>query len=602
MTTSSLKSVNNAVGPGDDEGKQRAITSPTVAFESAPSMDRLIHAWQARFTGGLSPASLMLAYLDWLVHLSNTPGKQLSLIEQAWRDAFRLANYAIRCTDPQTPCCVEPRPQDKRFTVQEWQRWPFNLLAQSFLITERWWQNATTGIPGVSHHHEAVVSFGARQWLDMLAPSNFLFTNPEVLSTTFKEGGSNLVRGSHDFLEDWQRTLTNQKPTGTEAFAVGKTVAVTPGKVVYRNRLIELIQYTPTTDTVYAEPVLIVPAWIMKYYILDLSPGNSLVKYLVDSGHTVFMISWKNPGAEDRDLGLEDYRTLGIMAALKAIGAICPRQKVHAVGYCLGGTLLAITAAAMARDYDERLKSITLFAAQTDFTEAGELSLFIDESQVSYLEDLMWDRGYLEASQMSGAFQLLRSNDLIWSRGVHEYLLGQREPMSDLMAWNADTTRLPYRMHAEYLHRLFLHNDLFEGRHRVDDRPITLNDIRVPIFAVGTIKDHVAPWRSVYKISLLTDTDVTFLLTSGGHNAGIVSEPGHAHRSYQYATRTADAPYMDPDTWLASTPPYEGSWWPVWQSWLLERSSGHVTLPSLGEPTCGYPLLGDAPGTYVLQP
>jgi polyhydroxyalkanoate synthase len=289
------------------------------------------------------------------------------------------------------------------------------------------------------------------------------------------------------------------------------------------------------------------------------------------------------------------------MDAMKAISAICPKSRIHAAGYCLGGTLLAIAAAAMARDFDHRLKSMTLFAAQTDYTEAGELMLFIDESQVTYLENMMWEQGYLDAAQMSGAFQLLRSNDLIWSRVIHEYLLGQREPMTDLMAWNADSTRLPYRMHSEYLRSLFLNNDLFEGRYRVGNRPISLEDIRVPIFAVGTVRDHVAPWRSVYKISLLTDTDVTFLLTSGGHNAGIVSEPGHPHRSYQCATRLADSPYIDPDTWQANTPTQEGSWWPTWQAWLAEQSSRGVVPPSMGVPDCGYPEIGNAPGTYVMQ-
>ncbi len=244
---------------------------------------------------------------------------------------------------------------------------------------------------------------------------------------------------------------------------------------------------------------------------------------------------------------------------------------------------------------------MTLFAAQTDYTEAGELLLFIDESQVTYLENLMWEQGYLDATQMAAAFQMLHSNDLIWSRMIYEYLLGQPESLNDLMAWNADTTRLPYRMHSEYLHSLFLHNDLFEGRYRVDDRPITLIDIRVPIFAVGTVRDHVAPWHSVYKITLLTDTDVTFLLTSGGHNAGIVSEPGHPHRSYQYATRVADESYIDPDTWQAAIPVQEGSWWPIWEAWLAKRSNARVAPPPLGARQCGYPQLADAPGTYVLQ-
>jgi polyhydroxyalkanoate synthase len=313
------------------------------------------------------------------------------------------------------------------------------------------------------------------------------------------------------------------------------------------------------------------------------------------------MISWKNPGPEDRDLGLEDYRTLGVMAALDAISAIQPGRKVHAAGYCLGGTLLAIAAAAMARDGDDRFQTVTLFAAETDFTEAGELMLFIDETEVTFLEDLMWDQGFLDSSQMAGAFQLLRSKDLIWSRLVRDYLLGERTGLTDLMAWNTDATRLPYRMHSEYLRKLFLHNDLAEASYEAAGRTVTLADLRLPLFAVGTVKDHVTPWRSVYKIHVLTDAEVTFVLAAGGHNAGIVSEPGHPHRSYQLATRRPGDRYLDPETWQMSTPRHEGSWWPVWQTWLKEHSSGPLAPPLLGAPDRGYPPLGDAPGTYVLQ-
>jgi polyhydroxyalkanoate synthase len=550
----------------------------------------------------VSPAALMLAYLDWLVHLTIAPGKRGELAQKALRKAVRFAVYAARATvQPDTPPTIEPLPHDRRFRGEDWQQPPFNLIAQSFLLSQQWWHNATTGVFGVSTHHEQVVSFVARQILDMFSPSNFPMTNPEVIKTTITEGGANLFQGAVNFAEDWERAVAARKQVGAEQFPVGEKVAVTPGKVVYRNKLIELIQYTPTTKTTYAEPVLIVPAWIMKYYILDLSPENSMVKYLVDNGHTVFMISWKNPRAEDRDLGIESYYYDGIMDSLRAISTIMPDRRVHAVGYCLGGTLLAIAAAALARDGDDKLATVSLFAAQVDFTDAGELMLFIDESQVAYLEDIMWDQGYLDTKQMAGAFQMLHSNDLIWSAVVRDYLLGQRRPMIDLMAWNADATRLPYRMHRDYLRKLFLDNDLAEGRYEVDDRPVALRDIRAPLFCVGTVSDHVAPWESVYKIHLLTNTDLTFVLTSGGHNAGIVSEPGHPHRTYQLGTRKNHDAYGDPDIWRASTPTHEGSWWPEWQSWLAEHSSDRVPPPPIGAPDHGYPVLADAPGTYVLQ-
>jgi polyhydroxyalkanoate synthase len=339
----------------------------------------------------------------------------------------------------------------------------------------------------------------------------------------------------------------------------------------------------------------------MKYYILDLTPRNSLVRYLLDQGFTVFMVSWKNPGKDDRDLGMEDYHTLGPMAALDAIGHVVPDTRVHGVGYCLGGTLLAISAAAMARDRDERLATLSFLAAQVDFTEAGELTLFIGESQVVFLEDMMWEQGYLDASQMSGAFQLLRSNDLVWSRSVREYLIGERQPFFDMKAWNADSTRLPYRMHSEYLRKLFLANDLAVGRYEVGMRPIALSDIRVPVFAVGTETDHVAPWRSVYKFNLLMDTDVTFLLTNGGHNAGVVSEPGRTNRHYRVATRTEQDIYIDPATWPILNTPREGSWWLEWVRWLGERSGQPTSPPVTGAPERGLPALAEAPGIYVLQ-
>ena len=574
--------------------------SPDVA--RAELIDRLIHAWQARFTLAVSPAALLLAFADWSVHLLNAPGKQTALVEKAMRKWVRLALYLSNLArDPDCAPCIEPLPQDHRFRSPAWQQQPFSLIYQSFLLTQQWWYNATIDIRGVSPAHERVVDFTMRQLLDIVAPSNFLLTNPEVLQRTLEEGGQNFLRGWTHLVEDWERGIAGRRPVGSENFVPGRDVAITPGKVVFRNELIELIQYAPTTETVRPEPVLIVPAWIMKYYILDLSPGNSLVRHLVAQGFTVFIISWLNPGPAQRDWGMADYLRLGLGAAVKAVGAICPEHQIHACGYCLGGTLLSIGAAAMARDGDNRFKTVTLLAAQVDFTEAGELTLFINDSQVAYLEDMMWEQGYLDARQMSGAFQLLRSNDLIWSRMVKQYLEGERDSMNDLMAWNADSTRMPYRMHSEYLRHLFLDDDLAEGRYLVDSRPVALEDVRAPLFVVGTQTDHVAPWRSVYKANLYFGAPVTFVLTSGGHNVGIVSEPGHPRRSYQVAECRDGQRYVDPNTWAASTPSREGSWWPAWFEWLAARSGAPEPPPALGAGDKGYPPLGDAPGSYVLQ-
>jgi poly[(R)-3-hydroxyalkanoate] polymerase subunit PhaC len=565
-------------------------------------LDLPLHAGIAQLTAGISPIALAQAYTDWFQHLLFSPDKQIDIIEKAIHQWSRYHEYCPRaCGDPHCKVCIEPLPQDKRFKGEAWQDWPYNGIYQGFLLTQQWWHNAMTNVDGVSKHHEDIVSFVSRQLLDMYSPANFLPTNPEVIDATIKQAGANLVRGTVNFWQDWQKVINNEKPVGTEAFVVGRNIAITPGKVVFRNHLIELIQYAPATDKVHPEPVLIIPAWIMKYYILDLSLENSMVKYLVDNGYTVFMISWKNPGSEDRDLGMEDYRRLGVMAALDAISTIVPKHPIHAVGYCLGGTLLAIVAAALARNADDRLKTLTLLASQTDFTEAGELMLFIDDAQISFIEHMMAEQGYLDTSQMVGAFQLLRSNDLIWSKMVRNYLMGERRPMIDLMAWNADATRMPYRMHSEYLRQLFLNNDLAEGRYCVDDHPVSLRDIRLPIFAVSTVADHVAPWRSVYKIQALTNADVTFVLSNGGHNAGIVSPPEHPNRHHQIATHDDLDAYVDPDAWQKQASHHEGSWWPCWQKWLNGNSGDLVKPAKIGSSRKGYKTLCDAPGTYVME-
>ncbi len=583
-----------------------AAPAPAPAAVAGPRrnpLDLRFQAAVARATLSVSPVSLLLAWTDWAGRLAGSPGKRLELLNLAQEQARRFTEYAAALAMSRADCpaqqCVEPPARDKRFVDPAWNHWPFNLMHQSFLLAEEWWQAATTGVGGVSPHHEHVVSFAARQWLDVFSPGNYLPTNPLVLQRTFESAGINLMRGLSNLAEDVGRNLTGQPPAGSEAFVVGRDVGVTPGKVVLRTRLIELIQYTPTTAKVRPEPILIVPAWIMKYYILDLSPHNSLVRYLVGQGYTVFCISWKNPGRAEAELGMDDYLQLGFFAALDAINSIVPGRKVHATGYCLGGTLLAIANAAMARDGDDRLASMNLFTAQTDFTEPGELALFIDEGEVSLLEAQMQETGYLTTGQMAGAFQLLRSYDLMWSRMVGEYLMGERPPMNDLMAWNADATRMPARMHGQYLRQLFLNDALSEGRYLVGGKPVSLSDIDTPTFCVATVTDHVAPWRSVHKIHYLTSVDLRFVLTSGGHNAGIVSEPGRPRRSYQALDRPAGANYISPDDWLKLAPQHEGSWWEDWAAWLDAHSGQAVAPPAIG--SADYPPLADAPGSYVLE-
>lgn len=547
------------------------MTNPPVKR----GLDAQWHTALGQLTGGISPAALATAYTDWLIHLIGSPEKQSELLKLAM--------------DVPTSASKE---QDKRFADPAWSAMPYAVWAQAFRATENWWQTATTDLPGVDPKHEQIVSFAARQWLDMLSPANFAVTNPLVQARTVDEKGENLLRGARYWMEDFNRLLA-KTPRKSGKFTIGQDLATTPGDVVMRNELVELIRYHPTTTKVHPEPILIVPAWIMKFYILDLTAQRSLVAFLRDQGFEVFILSWKNPTSEDAGRSMQDYVDLGVRAALDHINKL-GHDQIHTAGYCLGGTLLAITAAAMARDGDDMLASISLLAAQVDFSEPGELGLFINESQVAFLEDIMATRGYLKPDQMAGAFQLLRSNDLIWSRVIRHYLLGERTQDNPLMAWNADATRMPAQMHSEYLRFLFLKNDLAKGRFKVDGRAVALSDIRRDIFCVATETDHVSPWRSVFRLSLLTDTDVTFVLTNGGHNGGILSEPGHKGRHYRCGHKAEGDAHITAEKWFETHAIQDGSWWPLWSKWLKARS-GSPKKPNAA-PT---QVLEAAPGGYV---
>lgn len=578
-----------------------------LARESAIALNRTVHAHTANATGGLSPVALSLAYGDWAMNLLTSPGTHVWLAvtgQQRAMEAMSAALFDQPVDDASSTPSSDPTSVDLRFAASEWRQWPYRMLASGFMSWDRWCRDAAR-LPGMLPHHADMVGFFTGQMLDMLAPSNSAL-NPVVARSVMMSGGQNLLNGTRHLIEDWRRLQDAKASAQQLEYLPGRDVAVTPGKVVYRNHLIELIQYAPSTQEVHAEPLLIVPSWIMKYYILDLSPHNSMVRYLISQGHTVFIISWRNPDASDALLSMDDYLQMGVLDALAAIKRLIPDVDVHAAGYCLGGTLLAIAAAALSRptrvqDADQlpALKTVSLLAAQVDFTEPGEMGVLIDPVQVNWLEDLMAEKGYLSGRQMAGSFQFLHARELVWSRGVREYLMGEREHPNDLMAWNADVTRMPATMHSEYLNSLFVRNELAESRYMVEGHAVSLMDLRMPLFAVGTENDHVSPWQSVYKLHRLTEAELRFVLTSGGHNAGILSEPGHAHRRYRVHTSSADAAWLTPQDWLSVASRHEGSWWTQWHAWLAEHAERMVPVSAPGRQIDELSALCDAPGKYV---
>ena len=586
-------------------------TPPSPPVFNPKAIDEMVHQQISKAAMGFSPISLALAYADWAMHLAVSPGRQMELAQKA----VELMQSELKQA-AQSDKNVQALPEkDPRFSAPAWSQWPFNVMKSGFKLSDAWLQDATK-VDGMSEHRQEMVSFFSRQLLDAWSPSNWPVTNPEVLTQGVETSGKSLMQGYQLFMKDMQQarissTEANPENLSPLALTVGRDVAITPGKVVFRNNLIELIQYQPTTKKVATEPLLIIPSTIMKYYILDLSQHNSMVKYLVSQGFTVFMISWRNPDADDRHLGMDDYLQTGVMDAMRQVRKITDTTKIHTMGYCLGGTFLAIVAALLGSEEflkqeiktDHKktlplpeLASVTLLAAQTDFSEAGELDIFIDDDQLKTLREQIARTGYLSGRQMAATFQFLHARDLIWSRNTRRYLLGEEESSNDLMSWNADTTRLPERMHSEYLDTLFLNDDLVEGHYQVAGNPVALMNLKMPLMVVGTVRDHVSPWKSVYKIHLYTDTDTTFILASGGHNAGIVSEPGHAKRNYQLHRVPQGHDWIDADEWSETAAHHEGSWWEAWSAWLNEQSSQHIPAREIDVKS----VLCDAPGEYVM--
>ncbi len=576
----------------------RGASAPESHRPSLSDLDRVLRGRFGAVTGGQSPWAAFQAWEDWAFHLSVSPGRQMELAWQAWQAAVAL----VRQTGdrPADAWAFPPPHGDRRFRHDPWSRYPYNFLAQTQLAMEAQWRAATDGVRGVATHHQRRVEFMGRFMLNCMAPANFPWSNPEVIDAAIRTGGANFVQGASLLAEDVRRLNNGEKLAGLDGFVVGQTMGATPGEVVFRNELFELIQYAPLSETVHAEPVLIVPAWIMKFYILDLEPEQSLVRYLLENGRTVFIMSWRNPGPDMADTAFDSYRSSGVMAAIDEVCRITGASRIHAAGYCLGGTVLAIAAAAMDRANDQRLKSLTFLAAQTDFEEAGELMMFIDESQLSLLEDMMRLAGYLDSRNMAGAFYALRANEMVFSRFVERYLLGSPPAPSALDAWLADATRMPARMHGEYLRKLFLDNELAHGAFRVGGSVVALKDIHAPVFALGAERDHIAPWQSVQKIQLYGAADTTFVLTGGGHNTSVVSPPGKPGAYYYAEDRPTQCPddYLDADAWLARAGRRDGSWWPEWLAWLGRNSSGRLVAPPVARRRGREPRVA-APGQYV---
>ena len=506
-------------------------------------------------------------------------------------------NAARRAAGENPPPVVEPEPGDKRFRHTLWnENILFDTMKQSYLLWSDWLHDLVGGVGGLDERTARKADFYTRRFIDALSPANFALTNPEVLQATVKSGGQNLIRGAQNLMDDLERGngLLAIRMTDPDAFEIGRNIATTPGKVVYRNDLIELLQFEPTTATVHEKPLMIIPPWINKYYILDLRPANSFVRWAVAQGHTVFMLSWVNPGPDLAGKSFEDYMHEGPLAAIDAIEKATGSRSVNAIGYCLGGTLLAATMAYLAAKEDRRIASATYFAALADFTDAGELCVFIDEEQLGFIEKTMAGDGYFDGTAMATVFSLLRANDLIWSFVVNNYLLGRDPFPHDLLYWNSDSTHLPAAMHSFYLRKMYMQNLLAKpGGISFSGVPLDLRAVQAPSFLVSCKDDHIAPWKATYAATRLYGGPVTFILSASGHIAGIVNPP--EARKYSYWTNTRKAP--GPEEWLEGAARHDGSWWPEWRKWAAKQAGPKVAARVPGDG--GLTVLGDAPGDYV---
>ncbi len=587
---------------GDAQPDEAGTLAQSFA-EIAETSQRLVHDFLERQangqnSGSLDPLDLGRAFAELTARMMADPERLAQVQMDLWQGYFALwANAARRMAGTETAPVAQPEPGDRRFRDPAWQESQlFDFIKQSYLLTSRWMTGVVRETDGLDEATARKVDFYTRQFADAMAPTNFVATNPEVLRATMESRGKNLVDGLRNLLADLERGKgrLHIRMTDMDAFRLGENIAVTPGKVVFQNELIQLIQYVPSTEQVYQKPLLIVPPWINKYYILDLRPDNSFIRWAVGEGHTVFCISWVNPGSRLAGKSFDDYMKDGVFAALDAVEKATGEREVDAIGYCLGGTLLAATLAVMAARGDERIASATYFASMIDFKEAGELAVFIDEAQLASLEEKMAKTGYLEGADMATTFNMLRANDLIWSFVVNNYLLGKDPFPFDLLYWNSDSTRMPAAMHSFYLRRMYLENKLIEPRGiTLDGTPVDLSAIKTPSYVLSTREDHIAPWKSTYAAVNTYSGKTRFVLAGSGHIAGVINPPA----ANKYMHWTSDKAPKDPEDWLIGATQTAGSWWPDWSKWVAKFAGPKVPArtPGAGK----LKIIEDAPGTYV---
>jgi polyhydroxyalkanoate synthase len=599
-TPASASSTGALAGMSPAEAEKMQAAFKDIAQRSQKLLQEFAERYKTEGPQPTDPLRLTQTFLDFTAKMLADPNKLLQAQLDLWQQYMQLWQVtAQRMMGQQVQPVAEPAKGDKRFNDPAWkEEVVFDYLKQSYLLTSRWLQGAVKEVEGIDDKTAQKVEFYTRQFVDAMSPSNFALTNPQVVKATLESKGENLVKGLQNLLTDLERGKGRLaiRQSDMKAFKVGENVATSPGKVVYQNELMQLIQYAPLTDEVWQMPLLIVPPWINKFYILDLKAENSFIKWATEHGYTVFVISWVNPDEKLTGLGFEDYMKLGPLAALDAIEKATGERKVSAIGYCIGGTLMATTLAHMAARGDDRIAACTFFTAQVDFTEPGELGVFIDEDQLAALEETMSRKGYLDGSEMATTFNMLRANDLIWSFVVNNYLMGKDPFPFDLLFWNSDATRLPAAMHSYYLRNMYQQNLLVKpGGLVIDNVPIDLRRITIPVYLQAGKEDHIAPARSVYKATQLFKGPVRFMLAGSGHIAGVVNPP-RAKKYQHWLNESATNPPTLAE-WQAGATEFPGSWWNDWDKWLSAKSGTKVParIPGAG----GLPALEDAPGSYV---